>query len=144
METVIKMEKLTRSEAREKIMTILYQINIFNNNNVEYDLTKLIDNNLEVDNEFVKDIVFGVVTYQQEIDKLANQYLTDWTIDRLGNTDQAILRMAIYELLYTDTPDIVAINEAIELAKVFSDDSVRKMINGTLDKIYKNKVDNGQ
>lgn len=144
METVIKMEKLTRSEAREKIMTILYQINIFNNNNVEYDLTELIDNNLEVDNEFVKDIVFGVVTYQQEIDKLANQYLTDWTIDRLGNTDQAILRMAIYELLYTDTPDIVAINEAIELAKVFSDDSVRKMINGTLDKIYKNKVDNGQ
>ena len=138
------MEKLTRSEAREKIMTILYQINIFNNNNVEYDLTELIDNNLEVDNEFVKDIVFGVVTYQQEIDKLANQYLTDWTIDRLGNTDQAILRMAIYELLYTDTPDIVAINEAIELAKVFSDDSVRKMINGTLDKIYKNKVDNGQ
>ncbi len=143
METVIKMEKLTRSEARKKIMTILYQANIFNNNKVDYDLAELIKNNLEVDNEFVKDIVFGVVTYQQEIDDLANRYLTDWTIDRLGNTDQAILRMAIYELLYTDTPDIVAINEAIELSKVFSDDNVRKMINGTLDKIYKNKVDNG-
>lgn len=143
MEAVIKMEKLTRSEARKKIMTILYQVNIFNNNKVDYDLVELIKNNLEVDNEFVKDIVFGVVTYQQEIDDLANRYLTDWTIDRLGNTDQAILRMAIYELLYTDTPDIVAINEAIELSKVFSDDNVRKMINGTLDKIYKNKVDNG-
>lgn len=137
------MEKLTRSEARKKIMTILYQANIFTNNKVDYDLAELIKNNLEVDNEFVKDIVFGVVTYQQEIDDLANRYLTDWTIDRLGNTDQAILRMAIYELLYTDTPDIVAINEAIELSKVFSDDNVRKMINGALDKIYKNKVDNG-
>lgn len=143
MEAVIKMEKLTRSEARKKVMTILYQVNIFNNNKVDYDLVELIKNNLEVDNEFVKDIVFGVVTFQQEIDDLANRYLTDWTIDRLGNTDQAILRMAIYELLYTDTPDIVAINEAIELSKVFSDDNVRKMINGTLDKIYKNKVDNG-
>ena len=47
--------------------------------------------------------------------------------------------MGIFELLYMDTPDIVAINEAIELAKTYSDDSVRKMINGVLDKVYHNK-----
>ncbi len=138
------MEKITRSEAREKIMTILYQVNIFNKNKLDYKLDEIIKNNLEVDNEFVKDIVYGVTTYQNEIDFLANKYLKDWKIERLGNTDQAILRIAIYELIYTDTPDVVAINEAIELSKKYSDDNVSKMINGVLDKIYKNKVDNGK
>ena len=47
--------------------------------------------------------------------------------------------MGIYELLYTDTPEIVSINEAVELAKTYSDDDVRKMINGVLDKVYHNK-----
>ena len=93
-----------------------------------------------VDNEYIKEIVYGVLTYKNEIDALANKYLDGWTIDRLGNTDIAILRMGIFELLYTDTPDIVAINEAVELAKQYSDDSVRKMINGVLDKIYHEKV----
>ena len=66
-------------------------------------------------------------------------YLNGWKITRLGNTDQAILRLGIYELLYTKTPEVVAINEAIELAKAYSDDDVRKMINGVLDKVYHNK-----
>jgi N utilization substance protein B len=50
--------------------------------------------------------------------------------------------MGIYELMYTSTPEVVVINEAIELAKAYSDDSVRKMINGVLDKIYHKKVNN--
>ena len=62
--------------------------------------------------------------------------MNNWTIDRLGFTDQAILRMSIFELLYTETPDIVVINEAVELAKTYSDEKVTKMINGVLDKIY--------
>ena len=70
---------------------------------------------------------------------IANKYLNNWTIDRLGNTDKAILEMSIYELLYTETPDIVCINEGIELAKLYSDDSVRKMINAVLDNVYHNK-----
>ena len=73
------------------------------------------------------------------IDSIANKYLNNWTIDRLGNTDKAILEMSIYELLYTETPDIVCINEGIELAKLYSDDSVRKMINAVLDNVYHNK-----
>lgn len=138
------MEKINRTEAREKIMTILYQVDILIKNKLKYNLDELIKSNLEVDNEFVKDVVYGVVTYQNDIDTLANKYLNDWTIDRLGYTDSAIIRMGIYELIYTDTPDIVAINEAIELAKKYSDDSVVKMVNGVLDNIYKNKVDNGK
>ena len=127
---------LTRSELRKKAMTILYQINVYDTNKVKYDVEDIIQDVLEIDNEFVRNIVYGVVTYKNTIDDLANKYLNKWTIDRLGNTDQAIIRMGIYELMYTDTPNIVVINEAVELAKLYSDDKVKDMINGILDKIY--------
>lgn len=133
------MEQLTRSELRKKIMTILYQINVYINNKIDYDVESVIKESLEIDNEFVRDSVYGVITYQNEIDALANNHLNNWTIDRLGYTDQAILRLGIYELIYTETPEVVAINEAIELAKDYSDDEVRKMINGVLDKVYHGK-----
>ena len=128
-----------RSESRKKIMTILYQMNVYDKNKMKYNVEDIIKEVSEVDNEFVKEVTYGVITYKNELDKLANKYLNNWTIDRLGNTDQAILRMAIYELMYTDTPDIVCINEALELAKAYSDDEVRKMINACLDKVYKSK-----
>lgn len=135
------MEQLTRSELRKNIMTILYQINVYITNKIEFNIDSIIKEVNPIDNEFVKDTVYGVITKKDEIDELANNYLNKWTIDRLGNTDQSILRMAIYELLYTDTPEIVVINEAIELAKLYSDDDVKSMINGVLDKIYHNKAD---
>lgn len=135
------MEQLNRSEARKIIMTILYQIVVYDKNKMIYEVEDVIKENLEIDNEFVKDIVYGVITYQNDLDKIANKYLNNWTIDRLGNTDIAILRMGIYELLYTDTPSIVSINEAVDLAKIYSDESVAKMINAVLDKVYHEMVD---
>lgn len=135
------MEQLNRSELRKRIMTILYQMNTYQKHHVKFDVEEMIKEVMPIENEFVKETVYGVITYQNEIDTLANRYLTGWSIDRLGNTDAAIIRMAIYELNYTDTPPVVVINEAIELAKVYSDTEVRKMINGVLDKIYHEKID---
>jgi len=126
---------LTRSELREKIMTILYQIDLYTKNKIDYDINDVIKENLEIDNEFVKKMVHGVMEHLEELDNIANERLNDWTIDRLDAMGEAILRMAIYELKYEDTPDLVVINEAIELAKKYSDDNVRKMINAVLDKI---------
>ena len=126
---------VTRSELREKIMTILYQISLYKSNNIEYDVEKIISENIEIQNEFVKEMVYGIITYKEKLDEIANETLSNWTIDRLDSMGQEILRMGIYEMKYTDTPDLVVINEAIELAKKFSDDSVRKMINAVLDKL---------
>lgn len=126
----------TRSELRKKIMTILYQAALFDKNKIKYDINDLIKENIEIENEFIKEIVYGTITYKDSIDEIANKYMKDWTIDRLGLTDIAILRMSIYELLYSDTPDIVVINEAVELAKSYSDEKVIKLINGVLDKVY--------
>ncbi len=133
------MIKINRSELREKIMTILYQIELYKKNKIEYDIDELIKNNIEIDNEFVKNCVYGITTYEKEIDKVINTHLIEWKLSRLGLTDIAILRLGTYELLYTDTPEIVSINEAIELAKKYSDDKIVKMVNATLDKIYKDK-----
>ena len=130
----------SRSELRVSIMTILYQINMYKKNKIEYNVDDVIKEVIEVDNEFVKETVYGVITHETDIDSLANKYLDGWNIDRLGNTDKAILEIGIYELMYTDTPNIVCINEAIELSKSYSDDKVRKMINGVLDKILHNEI----
>lgn len=131
---------LNRSELRYKIMTILYQINVYDNNKIEYELDNVIKEIVPVDNEFVKEIVYGVITYKDEVRSIANEYLNGWTIDRLGNTDQAILMMSIYEMLYTNTPAKVVINEALNLAKNYSDDKVKNMINATLDKVYRKRL----
>jgi N utilization substance protein B len=128
-----------RSELRRIIMTILYQIAMYEKNSVAYNIDDVIKENIELENEFVKEMVYGIMNNINDIDNVANKHLNNWSIDRLGKTDQAILRMAIYEMLYTDTPDIICINEAVELAKLFSDDAVKDVINGVLDSIYHEK-----
>ena len=125
----------TRSELREKVMTILYQIELYKKNNIEYNVDDVIRENVEIENEFVKNMVYGVISHVEEIDEIANKNLKDWRIDRIDSMGRAILRMGIFELKYMDTPDLVVINEAVELAKKYSIDYVRKMINAVLDKL---------
>lgn len=130
---------MNRSEARGVIMTILYQVFMYDNNKIDYNLEDVFKENLKIDNEFVRKMVKGVLDNIKDIDAIANKHLKEWKITRLGLPDQAILRLGIYELLYTDTPEVVAINEAVELSKKYSDDKVKNMINGVLDKVYHEK-----
>lgn len=127
----------TRSELREKCMIILYQFDIMNSGKTNTSIGEIIKNNIDVENEFLNNIVYGVIEKQEELNNLANKYMTDWTIDRIDKTGAAILRIGIYELKYTDTPEIVVINEAIELAKKYCDENIKNMINAVLDKINK-------
>lgn len=127
----------SRSELRNVIMVILYQIDIYESRCVPFNLDDVIKENLNVDNDFVKSIVYGVTTYKDELDRIANKYIDGWTIDRIDKTGAAILRMGLYELKFTDTPEIVVINETVELAKKYCDEAVRKIINAVLDKYIK-------
>ena len=135
-------EMKNRSELREIIMKVLYQVNILEETNLDYNVNDLIKEQIEIQNEFVNNTINEVISRQKEINDLANKYLKDWTIDRLNKVDQAILSLGIYELVYTDTPSIVAINEAIELSKKYSDEAVTKMLNGVLDSIYHSEENN--
>lgn len=130
-----------RSESREIIMKVLYQSYILDNTNMAYDIESLIKEQTEVQNEFIETSVKEILENQKHIDDVANKYLDNasWKINRLNKVDKAIISLGIYELLYTDTPSIVAINEAIELSKHYSDEKVTKMINGVLDNVYHNE-----
>jgi len=143
--------KANRTITREKAMTALYQILLYKKNNINYVIEEVINEMMEsieledrkkIDLEFLYGLVNGVLVNLEEIDNNISKYLENWSIDRLGLTDQAIIRIGTYELVYTDTPDLVCINEAIELSKKYSDDKVVKMINGVLDKIYHEREDN--
>ena len=117
-------------------MKVIYQVNLLEEAKLDYDLGELIKEQIEIKNDFVNTSVDGIIEHRTEINSMANKYLNKWTMDRLNKVDQAILSLGIYELLYTETPSVVAINEAIELSKKYSDEAVTKMINGVLDKVY--------
>ena len=143
--------KANRTITRERAMTVLYQILLYKKNNINYTVENVIDEMMEsmdiedrkkIDIEFLTKLVKGVLDNIDDIDSNISKYLENWNIERLGLTDQAIIRIATYELLYTDTPNLVCINEAIELSKKYSDDKVVKMINGVLDKIHHEREDN--
>lgn len=125
----------TRRELREIVMISLYQILMFEANKISFDKDSILDALLEEPNEFVIETLNGILNNKEDIDNIINKYLKNWTIDRLGKTDQSILRVGTYELLYTDTPGAICIDEAIELSKKYSDDKVKDMINAVLDNI---------
>ena len=137
--------KANRTITRENAMRVLYQIFLYKKNKIDYTTNGVIEEYMDnipleerkiINTEFLKELVEGVLNNINDIDNNISKYLENWTIDRLGLTDQAIIRISVYELLYTNTPNLVCINEAIELSKKYSDEKVSKMINGVLDRIY--------
>ena len=90
--------------------------------------------------KYIKDVVYGTKRHGKQIKKQIEDCLSEkWTYDRVSKLNISILEIAIFEMMYLKTPYKVVINEAVELAKLFSDDEVRKMINATLDKLYHEK-----
>ncbi|TCI56394.1 transcription antitermination factor NusB [Exiguobacterium sp. SH1S21] len=126
---------MKRHEAREKAIQTLFQIEV---SNLEVD--EAIEFALDgMDSDpFYEQLVVGTLEKKDEIDELLIENLKNWRLDRLGNVERTILRMATYELLYVETiPDKVTINEAVELAKSFADEEAAKLVNGVLGNIIK-------
>lgn len=88
------------------------------------------------DEGFVGELVYGAVKNCPEIDKYICKYATEWPLEQITILDRNVLRLGIFELLYTATPPLVAINEAIEVAKSFGSDSSGKFVNGVLGALY--------
>lgn len=88
------------------------------------------------DGGFVGELVRGVMDKQEEIDKVIVKNATEWPLDQITTIDRNVLRLGLYELLFTEIPPRVAINEAIEVAKNFGGDASGKFINGVLGAIY--------
>jgi len=83
--------------------------------------------------DFARDLMFGVDAHREELDRLIGEHAVDWSIDRIAPLERSILRTALYEILYRDdVPEEVAIDEAVELAKVFSGSEAPGFVNGIL------------
>lgn len=93
--------------------------------------------------DYARQIVTGVVEHHEEIDDLLETYSQGWALDRMPTLDRAILRVAVWEILFnSEVPDAVAVNEAVELAKELSTDDSGSFINGLLTKISGTKTAN--
>lgn len=88
------------------------------------------------DGGFVKNLVTGVRDNVKKIDNYIVKYATEWPLDQITTVDRNILRLGIFELLYTTVPPRVVINEAIEIGKSFGGDSSGKFVNGVLGALY--------
>ena len=90
---------------------------------------------------FAEELVHGVIDHIEEIDAVIREYARNWDFKRIARVDLAILRLAIYEMLYRkDIPPVVSINEAIDISKLFSIPDAKRFINGILDQ-FKLKID---
>ncbi len=85
---------------------------------------------------FADELIRSTIINLEDIEKRISAHSENWSIERIVNLDHNILRVAVYELLYTDTPAAVVINEAIEIAKKFSSESSGRFVNGILDAIH--------
>jgi N utilization substance protein B len=92
---------------------------------------------------YAREIVQGIVDQHDEIDDLLESFSQGWALDRMPNLDRAILRVAVWEILFNpDVPDAVAVNEAVEMAKDLSTDDSGSFINGLLSRITSTKTAN--
>lgn len=94
--------------------------------------------------EYAKILLNGVLEHLFFIDQLIKERLKRWDFERISLVDKAVLRMAIYEMMFEDLPDLVVINEAVEIIKEFGNEDSYKFVNGILDAISKGKQKNIQ
>ncbi len=128
-----------RSRAREVAFQVLYQDDLNPRNNPAQG-DQLIEQRLRADDlvTFARDLVAGVRRHREEVDAMLEQTAANWSLKRMAATDRNVLRLGAYELLHSDTPGRVAIDEAVELAKRFGSAQSAQFVNGVLDKVMHN------
>ncbi|MCE5089763.1 transcription antitermination factor NusB [Staphylococcus devriesei] len=127
---------MSRKESRKQAFQTLFQLEMKNTDlTINEAINFIKDDYPDLDLKFIEWLVTGVKDHEPVLDKTIEPKLKDWSLQRLLKTDRIILRMATFELLHSDTPPKVIINEAVELTKQFSDDDHYKFINGVLSNI---------
>lgn len=104
---------------------------------LEYIWENLSDTSYDDSNDFDQERYFGMLKEIKKIKKTLTENAPDWPLEKIASHDRAVLYLGIFELMYTDVPPAVVINEAVELAKEFGGDRSSKFINGVLSSIYK-------
>lgn len=140
---------MTRHELREQIFKTVFQIPFYDgyvpaldlediSGKESEDVDDILPEEIQKDIDYIDNKVTAIQDRVSEIDNEIDAHSNSWKVARMGKTELAILRVAVYEILFDDDiPNAVAVNEAIELAKVYSDEKSAAFINGVLDGIIK-------
>lgn len=133
---------LRRSRARQIAFQVLYQDDLNPRNNPAVG-DELIQTRLRADDlvAFARELVAGVRRHRDEVDAILEQTASNWSLKRMAATDRNLLRLGAYELLHSDTPPRVVVDEAVELAKRFGSAQSAQFVNGILDKVMHQKRD---
>lgn len=131
-----------RKKARDNAFKCVYQLSF----GQDLDICKILENcyleneNDEDEREYIEIVVNGIISNLDKIDGIILNNLKNWTIDRIFKIDLAILRLAVYEILFMDNiPVKVSANEAVELAKIYGNSDSKSFINGLLAKVIESK-----
>lgn len=132
---------MKRTEAREQAFRLLYSLQLMDENNLEEQLEIFIQENEIKDKDgidYIKDVIVGTNKYNEEIEKSISENIkADWDINRISKIDLTLLKLGIYEIIYSKLPYKVVINEVVELAKKYGDDNSKSFVNGVLASIVK-------
>lgn len=134
---------MNRTAIREQAFKLIYSLEIQKQENLQEAIELYEESNEITDEkakEYIQEVILGIQKNKQEIVKQIEENLkAEWKIERISKVDLAILKLAIYELKYTQIPFKVAINEAVELAKKYGEDTSKNFVNGILASIVKEK-----
>ena len=130
----------TRQQARMAVVSLLYAYDLGNGSIAEHSVDILEEKKIRnKQRDFAMNLFEGVMEHLERVDGAIIKHLKDWDFQRLGSIERATLRLAGYEILYSDLDSAVIINEAVEITKSFGTEQSPKFINGVLDAISKDK-----
>lgn len=133
---------MSRKKARDNAFKCVYELEFGRNENIEKILNYCYEenNNKPDEKEYIELVLNGVKENLDKIDEIILSKLKNWSIDRIAKIDLAILRLAIYEIMYVeDIPEKVSANEAVELAKTYGNNDSKSFVNGVIAKVIENK-----
>ena len=132
---------MKRTEIRELAFKLIYSLEIQKESDLDEQIELYIENNEIKKKEaidYISDCVHGIYKNNDDITKIIEESLTtEWKIERISKINLSLLKLAIYEIKYTEIPYKVVINEVVELAKTYGEDMSSKFINGALAKVVK-------
>lgn len=134
---------MNRTAIREQTFKLVYSLEIQKQEELEEAIELYVESNEITDKkakEYMTDAILGIQKNKEEIiHQIETNLKAEWKLERISKIDLAILKLAIYELKYTEIPFKVVINEAVELAKKYGEDSSKNFVNGILASVVKEK-----
>lgn len=133
---------MSRKKARDNAFKCVYELEFDNEKNIEklLEFCYLENENQSDEKKYIDEVVSGVNKNIEKIDSIILSKLKNWSMDRIAKIDLAILRLAIYEIMYMDDiPVKVTANEAVELAKLYGNNDSKSFVNGVIAKVIESK-----